>query len=190
MRTFVLFAILLFTCALSHGQNKRYRFIGLMPGGFLEIEAPYYPIERFTINVIPLVFEIPINTVTDFKFATIGMYEYGDQPRLSVVGGQLVFPRYFRAKERYSEKSSGWYLGPFISGSRDFYRNLYSVSPGLELGKIFEDKRSFALSINLQAGGTYQFRMNRKNAIVPFVGINLGFGFWIKQKLFVRGGSV
>lgn len=190
MRTFVLFSILLFATLLSHGQGKRYRYIGLMPGGSIAIAAPYYPIERFPINVIPLVFETPINTVTDFKFATIGMYVYGDRPRLSVVGGQVVFPRHFRTKERYSEKSSGWYLGPFVSGTRDFYRNLYSVSPGFELGKIFEDKRSFALSINLQAGASYQFRLNRKNAIVPFVGINLGFGFWVKQKLFVRGGSV
>jgi hypothetical protein len=183
-------ATLLCCITLACIAQKRYRFIGLMPGGTIDIIAPYYPIARYDINVVPFVFETPINTVTDFKFASIGIYRYGDSPRLSATGGQVVFPRYFKAKQRYSEKSKGWYLGPFVSGIRDFYRNLYAVSPGLEFGAVFEDKRRFALSLNVQAGGTYQFRLNRKNAIVPFAAINLGFGFWVKQKLYVRGGSV
>ncbi|NQV53339.1 MAG: hypothetical protein HQ500_09155 [Flavobacteriales bacterium] len=185
-----LLAALLCCITLASFAQKRYRYIGLMPGGAIDIIDPYYPIARYDINVVPFVFETPINTVTDIKCASIGIYRYGDSPRLSAVGGQLVFPRYFKAKQRYSEKSKGWYLGPFVSGTRDFYRNLYTASPGLEFGAIFEDKRSFALSLNIQAGGTYEFRLNRKNAMVPFVAINLGFGFWVKQKLYVRGGSV
>lgn len=189
-RFYILLAFLLIGVSTLQGQGRRYRYIGLQPGASLEIVDPYYPVESFDINVLPFVFQTPINTVTDFKLTTIGIYRYDDAPRLSAVGFEVVFPRFFKAKERFSEKSQGWYLAPLASGRRDFYRNLWETRGALEFGRYSEAKGAFAFTFNLQAGGAYQFHPNRKPSIVPYAGINLGIGFWVKQKVFVRGGSV
>jgi hypothetical protein len=189
MRIFVTLTLLLIALS-TFAQGRRYRFIGIQPGAQVDLTSPYYPPEVIDFNVIPIVFQTPINTVTDFKINSIASYRFEDEMRISRAGLQVVFPRFFTAKQRFSEKSSGWYLGPLIGGSRDFYRNHYAVSPGLELGRYSAADGAFAWSFSLQGGCDYRLNLNRSNAFVPFVGIQLGLGLWMKDAVAIRGGSI
>ncbi len=174
----------------SFGQGRRYRYIGLQPGAQLDVVTPYYPPEVIDINVIPLVFQTPINEVTDFKINTLASYRFEDEIRISRAGLQVVFPRFFSAKERFSEKSSGWYLGPLIAGRRDFFRNHYAVSPGLEFGRYNEPKGIFGWSFSLQGGCDYRINLSRGNQFVPFIGAQLAVGLWLKNGIAIRGGTI
>ena len=185
----ILFFLLTITL-FGFAQGRRYKFIGLQPGAFAEVKSPYYPVTTFDINAVPFVIQTPINTVTDFKFTTVGIYRYPDAPRLSAVGFNLIFPRFFEAKERFSEKSSGWYLGPTLGTLRDFYRNFYDSKLGLEFGRYSNAEGMFGWTFNIQAGGAHQVHPNKPPRITPYLGVNLGMGLWLKQKVFVRGGSI
>jgi hypothetical protein len=171
------------------GQGRRYRYIGIQPSAMIEFTSPYYPPAWYDFNLAPLVFETPINTVTDFKLHTQLMYRYPAPGGLSSVGVQLVFPRYFKAKQRFSETSKGWYLGPVIAGSRDFDRNLYHTDLGLEFGKMLFGDNVIGANLSIQAGAHYQWLFHKKNQIVPYAGVQIGLGGWFKQKLYFMGGS-
>lgn len=190
MRTLLVTALLITLISTLHAQGRRYRFIGLTPGVQVDVLDPYYPVPAYNINVAPLVFQTPINTVTDFKVMTSAIYSYGGLQGISQAGLQVIFPRFFSGKERFSEKSQGWYLGPFVMGNRNFLDNYYDAAPGLEFGKYGEGKGAFALTFNIQAGASYRIQLNRENAIVPYVGINLGFGLWLKDQVSIRGGAI
>lgn len=189
MRQIFLISILTGITIASFAQGRRFKFVGFQPGASIEIVDPYYPIESLDANVLPFVFQTPINTVTDFKLTTQAVYLYPNDPGLSAVGFNVIFPRFFRAKERFSEKSNGWYLGPLVGAQRDFDRNYWDTRAALEFGRYSDPKGIFTFNFNLIAGGAYQMHPHRAPRIVPYAGINLGFGFWVKQKVFVRGGS-
>lgn len=190
MRKLVFLLLILIIASSAEAQGRRYKLIGIQPGASMVYMDPLDPLSQIDINVVPIIFQIPINTVTDFKLATIGNYRYGGDSRISEVGFQVVFPRYFEGKERFSEKSMGWYLGPLVSGLRGFYSNLWEARAALEFGHYSEAKRGISFYYNLQAGGAYQVHPNKPPRIAPFAGINLGVGFWYKDKVALRGGSI
>lgn len=189
MRYFFVIGLLLLAHTLF-SQGRRYRFIGIQPGIQADVQSPYYPPEQLDINVIPLFFQTPINRVTDFKINTIASYRLSDQYRISRAGVQFVFPRYFEAKERFSEKSSGWHIGPLIGGTRNFFLNHYAITPGFELGRCSEAKGAFGWSFSLQAGVDYRIQLNQSNVFVPFIGLQLGLGLWFKDAVAIRGGTI
>ena len=187
------YCLTLLFCGLSllfFGQGRRYHYWGIQPGVVYGASAPYYPIDELNFNIAPLHFQTPINRVLDLKIVSQATYRYPESFAIASGGLQVVLPRYFKAKERFSEKSVGGYLGPAISAQRDFYRNYYGLAAALECGKVFTGTGGLSATINLQIGGTYQLYLNKGNDILPYVGLNLGVGFWNKNAVAIRGGSI
>lgn len=187
-----LLLVLLITASstLALAQGRRYRYIGLQPSLNAAIVNLDFPPKSMDFNVAPLTFQTPINEVTDFKILSIANYKWNDELRLSAVGLQVVFPRYFKAKQRFSEKSKGWYLGPSIGTRRSFYSNQYHVSPGLEYGRTFSGEGLLSANLSLQFGADYNIRINQTNTINPYAAVALGFGLWTKKAIAIRGGAI
>jgi hypothetical protein len=187
----LMFFFLMIACATEiEAQGRRYRYIGLQPSINTTAVTLDFPPELINLNVAPLTFQTPINEVTDLKIWSLVNYKWKDVPRISSAGLQVVFPRYFKAKQRFSEKSKGWYLGPALGARRSFFTNQYHVFPGLEYGRTFSGEGIISANLSIQLGAEYNLNLNRSNSITPYAGIQLGFGIWVKESIAIRGGAI
>jgi len=92
---FILFHLLILNSLNIFSQERKPIFLGIQPGITKE---EFYEKDEFDVNVVPLVFQIPISIKFDFRFVTIANYHFGTKEAFSDIGFQSVFPFYFRKK--------------------------------------------------------------------------------------------
>ncbi len=178
MKNLIIISILFLMSVQLLSQEKRPVFIGLQPGITKE---QFYEKDEFDINVIPLVFQIPLSQRFDFRFVTIANYHFGSSQGFSDIGFQSVFPFYFKKKEATKTLSSGFYTGPVLGAGRNLLNDHYNTTLAVEPGYMFKTSKRFSLSLGLQFGASYFIYDNEPNKWRSHFGFKINLGLWVNK---------
>lgn len=178
MKNLIIVSILFLISIQLLSQEKRPVFIGLQPGITKE---QFYERDEFDINVIPLVFQIPLSQRLDFRFVTIANYHFGTTNAFSDIGFQSIFPFYFKKKETTNSLSSGFYAGPVLGAGRNLINDHYTTTLALEPGYMFKTSKRFSLTLGLQLGASYFNYDYQPNKWVSHFGVKINLGLWVNK---------
>jgi len=154
-RSIYFLAILIITLPFqASSQTERIPFfLGLNPSVTIE---PFYEKGELDINILPLVFQRKMTYRIDFRLTSIlnlGIRNEGS--KISHFGIESAFPIFLKKKDNKTDCSSGFFISPIISLTRnriEEHNNLgLWIEPGYHL--LFENK--IAMSFGLQLGSTY-----------------------------------
>ena len=158
-------------------QTSKPIFVGIQPAVTKE---KFYTEKEFDINVVPLVFQIPLCKQMDLRIGTLANYHFGgEKQQFSDIGFQLVAPVFLKAKEETNLKSFGFYAAPVLGLGRNLVNEHYTTTVAAEAGYMFEATKRFTLSMGLQLGGSYFTYDNLPNKWVQHFGYKINLGFWI-----------
>jgi len=111
-KTLLIISTVLITSAIFAQTSKSPFFLGLQPGVTKE---KFYSKSEFDVNIIPIVFQIPIAKKIDFRVITLANYHFGGGNQFSDIGIQTVYPVYFKKKKIYIVNRMDfilhWFLG-------------------------------------------------------------------------------
>lgn len=172
---FQLISAFLMIGTLATAQPKHSYYLGLLPAVTKEKS---YEANEFDVNIIPLVFQMPIHKRIDLRGTNIYNFHFGDKTQISDVGLEIATPIFFKAKEDKNEYSSGFYLSPVISWGRNFLNEHNTLIIAAEPGYMFRTKGKFALSAHLQFGGTLFMYEDNVDVWNQHFGIRVNLGFW------------
>lgn len=151
-------------------------FLGINP--YITVE-PFYAKGELDINLAPFVFQKPIGLRFDFRvnpILNLGIRTGNDV--ISHVGGELALPVYLRKKNDSTESSSGFFLAPVFSLTRNLpaLHTNYGIwaEPGYHL--LFENQLAF--SFGLQVGATYFDYDHLPDEWGSHFGAKVTFGKW------------
>lgn len=173
-----LFIALLATCGgrLNAQEAQRYFFIGINPSVTVE---PFYEKGEFDVNIFPLVYQRPLTRRLDLRLtsvANLGVRANG--AAMSHFGGEAALPVFFRAKDSRKERSSGFFVAPIVSLTRNRVEQHNNLGLWLEPGYNLLFENGFALAFGLQLGGTYFAYDDGQTSWGNHFGINIIFGRW------------
>lgn len=175
MKTIVLILIAIFFWICSFAQDEKPYFIGIQPGITVE---PFYPEGEFDVNIIPVVFLMPLSQRVDFRATLVVNYHLGGNEQISDVGIQTVWPIYINKKEAITNRSRGMFLGPVIGFGYNFLNKHTTLTAALEPGYFFEANRNFTLSIGIQLGASYFKYDDGKDKWQNHWGPKINLGWW------------
>lgn len=156
--------------------QKKPLFIGINPS--LTIEKDYDRGE-YDINILPLVFQIPLNERLDLRFTTIynyGIRNYGN--RFFHAGLETALPVFFKEKSADSP-SEGFYVAPILSLSRNRFDKYYNSGIWFEPGYMFLIGKKMGLSLGVQFGATYFSHKHNRDIIKSHFGLKVILGGWL-----------
>jgi len=178
---FQLITAFLMIVTLALAQPKHSYYLGLLPAVTKEKS---YGAGEFDVNIIPLVFQMPIHKRIDLRGTNIYNFHFGDESEIADIGLEVATPVFLKSKENKNEFSSGFYLSPVISWGRNFIDEHNTLILAAEPGYMFRTKGKFALSAHLQFGGSLFMYADNVDIWHQHLGIRVNLGFW---NLFYRG---
>jgi len=181
IKTFLIAFItcILFSHSIIQAQDKRPVFIGLQPSFTKET---FYEENEFDINIVPLMVQIPIGKLIDFRITSEVNYRFGPQEGISDVGAQFVMPIYFKQKENAKTMSHGFYAGPVLGVGQNLLDNHNTITIAVEPGYMFKANKSFSLALGLQLGASYFDNFDKPNAWYSHFGFKINIGFWVNKR--------
>ena len=134
-------------------QDSTANFIGVNPSVTVE---PFYEKGEMDINIIPVVYQKPLTRRFDIRLTSIfnlGIRNTGNE--ISHFGLEAALPVFFKPKEEKHEFSSGFFIAPVLSMTRNRLEEHNNVGLWVEPGYnlLFDNK--YAMSFGLQLGGTF-----------------------------------
>lgn len=173
--------LIVFSLGIVHhtlAQNTYYpNFIGLNPS--LTIE-PFYERGEMDINILPIVYQRPMTKLLDLRLTSIvnlGLRDSGNE--ISHFGLETALPIFFKPKEVIQESSSGFFIAPIVSLTRNRMEEHNNVGIWLEPGYNLLFENRFAMSFGLQVGATYFSFDNGQTKWGNHFGVKVIFGKWI-----------
>lgn len=177
MKAIISVSILLIIFQYSFSQEtKKHTFIGIQPSFTKE---KFYDKNEFDINLIPFVLQHPLSRRMDFRLTTLANYHFGNNNQFSDLGGEFAAPIFIQKKDDTSEKSKGFFLSPIVGPSRNVLDNHYTITLATEGGYFFLLGEKFALSTQLQFGGSFFLYDQKDNEWVQHFGLKVNLGFWL-----------
>lgn len=168
-------AVFLLIGNLVLAQPKHSYYLGLLPA--VTIEKSYESGE-FDVNIIPLVFQMPIHKRIDLRGTNIYNFHFGDNAEIADIGLEVATPVFIKSKEHKNEFSSGFYISPVISWGRNLLNEHNTLTLAAEPGYMFRTKGKFALSAHLQFGGSLFMYADNVDVWNQHLGIRVNLGFW------------
>lgn len=159
----------------SLGQSKTSYFVGIHPSF---VKESFYEKNEFDINLIPLVFQIPIGKRVDLRGTNYYNYHFGEEKSMADVGLEVAVPIYFKKKEDKNMFSKGLYLSPTVGWSRNFLNDHNTLTMSIEPGYIFKLGERFHLSLYLQYGQSLFMYADDVDIWRQHFGIKVNLGFW------------
>jgi len=164
-----------------HAQSEHSPvFLGINPSVTIE---PFYQKGELDINVLPLVFQKPLNRFFDIRINSIcnlGIRQSGNQ--VSHFGIEAALPIFFKSKKSKGECSMGFFAAPVLSATRNRMEKHNNLGLWLEPGYhlLFDNK--LAMSFGLQMGATYFSYDNRQTKWGQHFGVKIILGKWLSRK--------
>ena len=179
-RISILAFILFYSINSSIAQQRKPIFIGFQPG---ITQEKFYEKDEFDVNVIPVVFQIPLNKHIDLRFTTIGNYHFGGEENgFSDLGFQVLAPYFLKKKESTHAISKGFYIAPVGGYGRNLINDHGTYVLAAEAGYLFPTSRSFTLSLGIQFGGSYFDYDEEPDLWRQHFGFKINLGFWTRTK--------
>jgi hypothetical protein len=161
------------------GQTKKQLYIGLQPGVTVE---PFYEEGEFDLNLLPFIFEFPINSRINLRISPIANYHMGGVTNgISDLGIFTVLPIFIKEREDDNLIPHGLYLGPVVGFGRNLINNHYTTTLAVEPGYMFETKKRFTINLGIQLGASYFSYDSEPNKWVFHWGPKVTFGFWLRR---------
>lgn len=172
-----LFVFNLFLIQLIFSQKEKSpNYFGINPSITVE---PFYQKGELDINILPVVYQKPLNLRCDFRINPIlnlGIRTGHD--KISHFGFEAALPLFFKKKEEKTECSNGFYAAPVFSLTRNNLEIHNNLGLWLEPGYHLLFKNQVALSFGLQAGTTYFMYKVGNNEWKNHFGFKFVFGKW------------
>ena len=119
------------------------------------------------INVVPLTYEHPLAKHMTLKVGTIASLRISDGVSLGNVGAKAGLPFYLSAIEE--SRMRGFFVGPLVQASRNFYTEEIVVSSAIDLGYSFYIGQRLSMSLGGEVGVS-AFFLNGETALRPHFG--------------------
>lgn len=159
------------------GQTKRQLYIGVQPAITVE---PFYEEGELDLNVLPLIFETPINSRINLRISPIVNYHLGGVTNgFSDLSIFIVLPIFLKTNKDDNSIPYGFYLGPVVGFGRNLINNHYTTTLAVEPGYMFETKKRFTINLGIQFGGSYFSYDTEPKKWVFHWGPKVTFGIWI-----------
>ena len=176
-KLFLAFFLFSLTWISSFSQSAgKPHFIGINPSFTVE---PFYEKGEFDVNVVPIVYQHALGQRVDIRLNTI--VNYGVRfsgSKISHFGLETAFPIFLIPRENSDDPSSGLYLAPIFSYTRnqvELHKNYgFWAEPGYNL--LFDN--DFAISIGVQFGRTFFNYDNGARQYGPHFGVKVILGKW------------
>lgn len=175
----ILIVALLLALAVSvlSQDGMRYHFVGVNPSVTVE---PFYERGEFDLNVFPVVYQRSLSRRLDLRLTSIvnlGIRTGGTA--FSHVGIETALPIFLKAKETREDLSSGLFIAPIVSLSRNRFDAHNTVGLWLEPGYnlLFENK--VAMSFGLQLGGSFFAYDSGQTTWGSHFGVKVIIGKWL-----------
>jgi hypothetical protein len=179
MKQSILAIILLIGICIGNtfGQSGIPILLGIQPGITVE---PFYEEGELDVNVFPLLFETPIASRVNIKLSPIINYHIGGEENgFSDIGIFTVFPVFFKARGKRTDRPYGIYIGPVLGFGRNLINKHYTTTLAIEPGYMFESKRRFSITLGIQFGASYFSYDANPNKWVFHWGPKITLGFWL-----------
>jgi len=161
---------------LAHGQNKTTFFVGLQPSVTKE---KFYEKKEFDLNIIPIVFQIPIAKRADLRIVSLCNYHFDEEVQIADLGLNFALPVYLKQKEETKSPSSGWYLSPILGLGRNLLNKHNTATLAVEPGYFFKTNGPFAFSCAVQYGRTYFQYDEAPDLWRSHFGVKINLGLWL-----------
>jgi hypothetical protein len=159
----------------TYGQ--RTHFVGLNPSVTVE---PFYQEGEFDLNIVPLVYQVPLNSRIDFRASTtvnLGFRE--SSTKVSHLGGQVAFPIFLKKKEELTIPSAGFFAAPGIGFTRNILEKHSNFGFFIEPGYNLQISEKWSISFGVQLGATHFNYDNGKKKWGNHFGIKIFIGRWL-----------
>lgn len=175
VNTFLLFVLLCTSTVMS--QERQRFFLGIQPAITVE---PFYEEGEFDFNILPAVFEIPLNQRFDVRLVPMINYHFSNTNNgISDIALYSVLPFIFKESNLENAIPYGIYLGPVLGFGRNVIDNHYTTTVAVEPGYLFETEKQFTIALGCQLGGSYFGYDSDPNKWVFHWGPKVSFGFWL-----------
>lgn len=168
-------AIVVLFAANVYSQNNFSYYIGIHPAITVE---KFYDKGEFDLNIVPLVFQLPISKRMDIRLTSIYNYHFGTKREVSDVGFELASPIFLRKKESRNEYSHGFFISPVFGFGRNLLNEHNTLTTAAEAGYMFEPFKKFTVTLMLQFGSSYFMYANDENILRQHFGFKVNLGFW------------
>lgn len=159
----------------SHAQDRRPVFLGFSPQLTKE---DFYDKGEFDLNVIPIVFQVPVTHRVDFRLSTLVNYRFGGKSHFSDLGINLSSPVYFKKKESILQKSQGLFISPYLGISRNVLDLHTTINLAGQAGYSFLLGEKFGMSMHLEYGATRFIHDELPEEWGPHFGFKVNLGWW------------
>ncbi len=161
-----------------YGQSKNNVFIGIQPSITVE---PFYESGEFDLNILPLVFETPVDLRINIRFLPSANYHFGGETSgFSDIGFFTVLPIYLKKTESVENQTYGFYIGPVLGFGRNLINHHYTSTVAVEPGFMFQAKKRFTINLGGQFGASYFAYDSQPNKWLSHFGAKVSLGFWLK----------
>jgi len=177
MKSFMLLLTVLSVSSVFGQNEKILNYLGINPSVTVE---PFYDKGELDINIFPLVYQRSFSKRFDFRLTSIlnlGMRNDGN--KFSHFGFEAGLPIFFKSKESQNEMSSGFFIAPILSLTRNRIEKHNSLGLWIEPGYNLLFDNDFAMSFGLQLGGTYFPDDNGQLKWGNHFGVKIIIGKWI-----------
>ncbi|KAA3608759.1 MAG: hypothetical protein D8M58_18655 [Calditrichaeota bacterium] len=176
MRHFTFLIIIVFGQCLQAQDGSTKNFIGINPSITVE---PFYEQGEFDINILPVVYQKPINNFVDVRLTSILSLGIRDkQSGINGVGFETAAPIFLNKREKDDLQSKGFFIASIFSLVRYTKEEHTNFGFWLEPGYIFSLDNDFSISIGGQFGATYFDHDKIRNKWGEHIGAKFIIGKW------------
>jgi hypothetical protein len=174
-----LFLLLCLIIEIKAGAQRESpaHFIGINPSITVE---PFYSRGELDINIFPLTYQRTLGKRTDIRAtAILNLGIRNGKNALSHFGLETAMPVFLKKKMNESAPSSGFFISPVLSWTRNRMAAHHNSGIWLEPGYHLLFDNRFAMSFGLQIGGTYFRYDNGSNRWGSHFGVKIILGKWL-----------
>ncbi len=170
----LLLIIITYSSGLKAQSDNPSFLLGINPSVTVE---PFYQRGEFDVNIFPLVYQRPLTGRLDLRLTSIlnlGVRNAGNQ--ISHAGLETALPIFLFTNE--SPISTGFFLAPILSLTRNRLENHNNLGLWLEPGYQFSIAKKTTLSVGIQLGATLFDYDESPNDWGSHFGVNVIIGRW------------